>query len=489
MHGPGDIQGDPYRLDREQREFVIRAYEVDERGKRKVRRAALSRPKGRAKSELAAALSIAEALGPVRFAGFDSDGWAVGRPVKRPEIVCVATEEGQTANVYQPIYFMLTEGPLADTPQLDVGLTRTVLPDGGRILAGTGAASSKDGGRETFVVFDETHLMRGRELKEMVKVLRRNLAKRKRAEPWSLETTTAFRQGHDSIAEDSWRYAQAVREGRLADPGLLYDHREGFTDFEWEDDDALLVALAEAYGEAATWMDLDRVLGEIRDPDTDEADARRYFLNTPAEYEDTWLTLQQWEPLAADRTVPDGEPVVLGFDGSLRDDATALIGATLDGHLFTVAVWEAPPGVRNWEVDRHDVDLTVRATLERYDVRRMYCDPPHYQDYIASWQEAHPNVVVEWWTNRRTAMAAAVERLETAVRAGEVTHDGNKTLARHVGNCKVTELSEDRKLLRKDRPKSPDKIDAAVTAVLAWEARADELTSNRKRGPGKVWSY
>jgi hypothetical protein len=66
-HGPGDVQGQPIELDDEQTGFILRAYEVDDRGKRIVRRAVFSRPKGRAKSELAAMLACTEALGPVRF--------------------------------------------------------------------------------------------------------------------------------------------------------------------------------------------------------------------------------------------------------------------------------------------------------------------------------------------------------------------------------------------------------------------------------------
>ncbi len=492
VHGPGDIQGDPYFVDDEQLTFIVGAYTLDADGKRIVRRAGFSRAKGRAKSEMAAALSCAEALGPVRFSHWAKAGevswWGypyeegepVGKTITRPEIMLVATEMGQTANVYSAVYYMLTEGPLAGTPGLDVGLTRTVLPDGGRILASTGAAKSKDGGRQTFVCFDETHLMDGRELKEMVAVLRRNLAKRKAAEPWSLETTTAYRQGEDSVAEDSHRYFTAVEEGRVTDPGLLWDHREGPADFDWDDDDQLLAALSEAYGDAASWMDLDRLVAEVRDPSTDPYDAQRYYLNRPAEYESSWMSPETWGPLASDQPAPErGTAVVLGFDGSLRDDATALVGATLDGHIFVVRVWEAPHGARDWEVNREDVDATVRESLERWDVRRLYADPALWQDYLASWMALHPGVV-EWWTNRRKAMAEAIERFETAARASEMTHDGNLTLRRHVLAARRNETTVGT-LLRKDRPKSPHKIDAAIAAVLAWEARADEVATGIRR--------
>ena len=38
-HGPGDVQGQPVELDDEQTRFLLRAYEIDDQGRRVVRRA------------------------------------------------------------------------------------------------------------------------------------------------------------------------------------------------------------------------------------------------------------------------------------------------------------------------------------------------------------------------------------------------------------------------------------------------------------------
>ncbi len=54
VHGPGDVEGQPVELDDEFAAFIIRAYALDDDGRRKIRRAVMSRSKGRAKSELAA---------------------------------------------------------------------------------------------------------------------------------------------------------------------------------------------------------------------------------------------------------------------------------------------------------------------------------------------------------------------------------------------------------------------------------------------------
>src|SRR6266404_8386959 len=77
VHGPGDVQGQPIELYEEQVRFICKAYEINDRGQRIVRRAVYSRSKGRAKSEFAGMFVCAEALGPVRFLDFEGPN---GRP-------------------------------------------------------------------------------------------------------------------------------------------------------------------------------------------------------------------------------------------------------------------------------------------------------------------------------------------------------------------------------------------------------------------------
>jgi hypothetical protein len=74
VHGPGDVEGQPVDLDDEFAAFILRCYELNADGTRKVRRGTISRPKGRAKSELAAFIACFEALGPARFSHFAKRG-------------------------------------------------------------------------------------------------------------------------------------------------------------------------------------------------------------------------------------------------------------------------------------------------------------------------------------------------------------------------------------------------------------------------------
>ncbi len=65
---------------------------------------------------------------------------------------------------------------------------------------------------------------------------------------------------------------------------MLFDTREppGVDGLDMTDPALLRPALEFAYGESAAWVDLDRLVAEILDPDTDPADAKRYYLNTAA---------------------------------------------------------------------------------------------------------------------------------------------------------------------------------------------------------------
>jgi hypothetical protein len=195
------------------------------------------------------------------------------------------------------------------------------------------------------------------------------------------------------------------------------------------------------------------------------------------------------------------ERIVLGFDGSrsrhyATADATALVGCRVrDGFVFLLGCWEQPPGPvgRDWQVPAGDVDRLVRAVFATYDVCGFYCDPSRWESYVAKWEgdflhrltvKASAAYPCEWWpTDRR--MARASEQFHAAVIAGELRHDGHPTLARHVLNARRKPTSHGVSV-RKEHPASDKKIDAAVAAILAWDARLDALASKYTRPANRV---
>jgi hypothetical protein len=292
-HGPGDVQGKPVVLDDEMASFIVRAYELNPRtGRRKIDRAVLSRPKGRAKSEVAGFVATAEAFGPVRFDGWSSDGQPVGRPVTSPLIKCLATEESQAGNTFENAAFIVCDYGRDAHPDVFGGAsgvrqyqsaTAIYLPHGGEMRATTSGAASKDGGKETFVVPDETHLYVHPELRSMYATVARNCGKRKEAEPWMLQTTTAYKVGQGSVAES---VLTAWKNGKLPNAShWLVDHREAVGVVDLDNRRHTLEQLRYVYGPASGWMDLDRIYRTMLDPtecETPEV-AARYFLNLPSE--------------------------------------------------------------------------------------------------------------------------------------------------------------------------------------------------------------
>lgn len=485
-HGPGDVQGEALKLDDELLGFLVLAYAVDARsGRRLVNDATLSRPKGRAKSELAGALVCAEALGPVRFHGWArggevswwgyryAEGEPIGRPVRSPFIRCLATEETQTGNTYANVEVMLAEGAIAGAIEgLDVGKTRTILPGGGEIRVSTAGAASKDGGKETFAVADEVHLYVLPELQAMYSMVSRNLTKRKIAEPWMLKTTTMHREGEGSIGEASMAQAEAIAAGRSRNRGVLFDYRcaAELPDELWDDDRAHAAALAEGYGPAAGWMDLERIVDEIRKPQTTRQDALRYFHNRRGGGDDDVVEIAVWDALAElEHGLGDDDVVALGFDGSETSDRTALYAVRWpDWKVFELGVWERPAGAGlDWAVPRRDVNDAVAHAHRTYRVVRMLVDPPYWQTEVDTWIGEHGDHVRRFATASDSRMGPAVDRFRTMAREGALRHDGGRRLREALTNAAPVRNRHGFRLVKR---KDGHHIDEAVATILAVHA-------------------
>lgn len=494
VHGPGDLRGQPARLDDEKRALIYRFYEVFPRdhpneGRRRFRRCAVSLRKGSAKTEFAAWIAAVELHpdGPVRCIGWDSHGEPIGGPVTDPYIPMVAyTEEQSEELAYGALLCILSEGPLAD--DFDLGLQRIMRKGGdGKAVALASVPDSRDGARTTWQHFDETHRFVLPRLREAHRTMLANLPKRRLADPWSLETTTAPEPGQGSVAEHTMDYARMVDAGKLQDSRLFFFHREAGDQHDLATREGIRAAVLEASGPIAAWSDIDGIVEQWDDPTADRAYLERVWLNRLVRGSERAFDAERWKDLADPSLAepPKGATITLGFDGARVRDATALVGTeVVTGYQWLIGLWERPPRVAEWEVPVADVERTVDAAFERWDVWRMYADPPFWETKVGEWAGKYgEKVVILWWTNRQRPMAYALRGFANAILNGEVRHGGNADLARHVGNAvrrTLTLRDEDDKplwLIQKERPDSPLKIDAAMAAVLSWEARTDALAA------------
>ncbi len=504
VYGPGDLRGSPAILGDEQRMFIYRMYEVYPKGhrlegRRRFKRVCLSLRKGTAKTEFAAWIAAVELHpdGPVRCDGFDADGDPVGRSVTDPYIPMVAYTEDQTEELaYGALKAVLEESSLAD--DFDIGLERIMRKNGaGKAEALSSSPNANDGARTTFQHFDETHRFVLPRLKQAHKTMLANIPKRFIAVGWSLETTTAPEPGSGSIAEATMDYARAIDEGQDMSEGaveaaqLFFYHRQASEIHNLATAKGLRDAVMEASGPAAEWSDIESIIAMFGDPTSDRAYIRRVWLNQLVRSSDKAFDIERWKELEdSDFVVPDGELIVLGFDGSRSNDATALVATGVaSGYQWPVGVWERPYNITDWEVPSAEVDEAVAAAYERWDVWRMYCDPPYWEGWVSAWAGRYGDKrVIEWWTNRTNQMAYALKAFETAINTGEISHSGDATLTRHIGNAHkryLKRLDDEGKPLwwiQKERSDSPYKIDACMAAVLSWEARGDAVTAGATGG-------
>lgn len=481
----GDHQGEPFTLTDEMLRFLLWHYRVrldeddPEGGRFFYRRSQLVRPQKWGKGPFSSAVVCAECDpdAPVRFAGWDAQGEPVGRPWATPWVQIAALSEDQTANVWRALKPMIELGPLkADIP--DTGETRINLPGGGLVEPVTSSAGSRLGQRITFAVQDETHNWSPRNgMRKVADTQRRNLAGMGGR---SIETTNAWDPAENSVAEETHRSARKVPDVHVDYPKPL----EGSFGNKRERRRVMRAAYGDSW-----WIDLEAIEGEVAELITqgDMAQAERFFGNRIVSGSAAAFDVEQWRTLTADVDVPDGTLIVLGFDGARVDDATALVATTVDsGHQWPLGIWERPVNAPDgWEVSEAEVTEAVDAAFDRFDVWRLYADPPYWSDTVNGWAGTHGEKrVVRWWTNRSKAMCWAVRRYVEAQSNGALTHNGDGDLARHIAHARRRphpQIRDDKGHqmwdMAKDRPGSPDKIDAAMAGCLSWEARGDAVAA------------
>lgn len=539
-YGPGDLGGTMLHErppDEEYRSVLHRAYQVhplpenlakreaalrkwdrfdvtQKAGRRRFMRVALSVRKGTAKTEKAAWIAAGELHpdAPVRTIGWALEGGAyvpVGGPVAEPFIPMVAYTEEQTEELAYGALKYIIEHSEELSRDLEAFQAECIRRSGfGKAVALASSPNSNDGARTTFQHFDETHRMVLDRLKASHQTMMANLPKRYLADAWSLETTTTYAPGEGSVAEGTHEFAEMVAAGKIEEPSLFYFHRQASDVHKLRHEDGTLnpeglrAAVEEASGPAASWSNLDGIVSLAMDPQTDLSYWERVWLNRPVQADGQAFSTAKWAELAAAEPLWRPSPrstIVLGFDGSRTNDATALVATdVLTARQFVLGFWERPytsdgRPLAGWEVPTDEVDAAVEEAFGRWRVWRMYWDPPYWETYGAAWEgrfrrKGKP-LVFEWWTNRQRPMAYALRAYRSAIETAELSHDGHEGLARHIGNARkhtpspsfVDETGAPLWTIRKERQESPKKIDAAMAGCLSWEAYRDAVAAGMKR--------
>lgn len=465
VHGEGDVYGEPIVWEGWQRDILRRLYWHDEELRRVVRKALLVMPKGTAKSELIAAVLLAELCGPVAIAGTASNPEPARR--KSPNIPAAAASYEQADRLFYACSLMAGHEDSGIRHLLDIGATQIRLKDGpGRLFKVAAEAGTQDGGLPTAFGADEIHEWRKTAVRRVHLVIGNSLAKRSAG--LELNISTPDEADPDSLFGQMYASGVKVATGEVVDPSFLFIHYGAGPGHDLDDPEDLRTAIREAT--PAHWVDVESVARRYEIDRVPPHEFRRYNLAELVRPVAYWLPEGAFEALEVVPAPPDGTKVALGFDGSYSRDSTALWGCTLEGALFKLGVWETPKNApKDWIVPRSEVDAAVDEAFERYDVVELACDPHRWTSEIEAWAERYGDRVVDFNTATPARMAPACARFYAAVVSGEgISHDGDAVLARHLSNA-ITKRHRDGDLIVKDYKGSPRKIDAAVAAVLAYD--------------------
>ncbi|MCA2331627.1 hypothetical protein JF714_14365 [Mycobacterium avium] len=493
----------------EQMRFLLWWYAVDDNGRYIYREGILRRLKGWGKDPFAAALALAELCGPVAFSHFDPvTGEPVGKPRHAAWITVAAVSQDQTKNTFSLFPIMISK-QLKEEYGLLVNRFIIYSEAGGRIEAATSSPASVEGNRPTFVIENETQWWGagpGGEINDgqaMHDAIAGNLTKIPGAR--RLAICNAHIPGNDTVAEkdhDGW---QDILSGKAIDTGMLYDALEAPADTpiseipsEKEDPEGFAAGVAKLREGIVTargdsyWLPVDEILMSVLDIKNSITESRRKFLNQVNAHEDSWISPNEWNRLALTGDcfrLQKGERITLGFDGSKSNDWTALVACRVhDGCLFVIKTWNPEQGP-NGEIDREDVDATVRSCFKAYDVVAFRADVKEFEAYVDQWGRdfrkkiqvnATPGNPIAFDMRGQTKrFAFDCERFLDAVIEREVYHDGNPILKQHILNARRHPTTYDAIAIRKQSKDSGKKIDAAVCAVLAFGARQDFLMSKK----------
>jgi len=435
-----------------QKELLSHLYARDENGGYVHQTALIGMPRKNGKSALSSASIALYSL--------------IGEGVQGGEVIVAAAEKEQARIVFGEARRMVETSELADLVQ--VYKDSIYVPSTSSVLKVVSAeAYSKEGSNPHRLVLDEGHAMRDRKLFDVYSLAMGNRGKLAQL---VMITTAGVKQditGQDSIAYSLYQYGQKVATGEIDDPTFFMawweappeaDHRlvetwrmanPGFDDLVAESDFASAVRR------------------------TPESEFRTKRLNQWVSSLNAWLPTGKWEQLGAEINLDQDTPVIVGFDGSFNGDCTALTYCTIPTddtlpHIGLIRVWEKKPeDTDDWRVSTQEVEDEIIQFCQAYNVKEIACDPFRWQRTMEAMQDLGLPVV-EYNSSSPSRMVPACSKLYTAVTEGNLTHDNNPTLARHLSNAVIKTDRIGPRIVKEHRG-SPRKIDAAVAAVIAFD--------------------
>lgn len=456
----GEWVGRPFKLLDWERQLLLDMFEVVPCARhkklcRRYRTALVGVGKKQGKTELCAALCLYFLLAADESA---------------PYIVCAAAGDDQADLVFNAAKTMAEQSPtLRDVVQVwEKEIIAPEIPNA--VLRRVPASGGRLDGKNVFVsVCDELHEWMPGNQEKSHGMMRGGMAAR--AHPMNINITTAGLLDEEHLWERYFEYGRKVETGEIDNPTFFFRWWQAPDDCDYTDL-SLLPLANPSYGvtvQEAFYVD---ELGKRH-----ESEYRRYYLNQAVTAETLWLPGGAWDACAsadaellADRTTP----TFLGWDGSTKYDSTAVVAVQEVAGKWRVKawVWERPLNadgqpLREWEIPDEEVTNLIRELCrERHRVLGIAFDP--WGITALARQLAGEGLPMIDWPQTDMRMVPATQGAYEAITHGEIQHDGDPTLARHIRNAIAKQTSRGGQRLTKGKAWRPRKfIDAAIAFVMA----------------------
>lgn len=477
VYSNGRWTGQKFALLPWQKRLVFELFEVNDRGRRRYRRALIGLPRKAGKTELAAALALYLLL---------ADG------ERSAQIYCAAASEEQADMVFDAARRMceLEGSPLGALVEVGASRLTSKADPYSFIQRLSSKGRTKHGLNIHGVILDELHAWGAGEGEELWAAL--NTGSAAREQPMQIAITTAGLDLEESRCGQMYLLGRAIERGEQDGGGFFFRWWQAPEGMDYRDPEYPRLA-SPSYGHTVDE-------GFYRDElaSVPESVFRRLYGNEWVDYGDSpWVTREQiracrlpWFPLEA------GRATWAGIDLSETRDSTAVdwaqwfdddrrpCGHTGEPCLYIhVRTWEQrrlPDGRvdEEWEVPQAEVKAHIRQLATDYNVATSVFDPWHSklmrQDLEAEGLtcEEIPQTGI-----RRSGASAGLYDLIIQRRL----HYCDETFERHVLNSTIRETGADGGyyLAKRRKGKVMDAAMAAVNVVYG--------TQNVESGPNTSW--
>ncbi|GAA4111190.1 terminase large subunit [Aminobacter aganoensis] len=457
-------------------------------GRRIVETAFWMVPRGNRKTSLAAALALLHTIGPEK--------------VPAGQVIFAASDREQAglgfkeaANIVRMDKRLVAATRIYDAHNSAKKIT--FKAQGVELQAISSDGAAQHGKTPAFVLVDEIHVWKGRDLWEALKS-----GMVKTSGTLLVIATTAGR-GSENIGFDQYEYARRVARGEIDNPAYLPIIFEAANDNDWQDE-ALWHRVNPGLAHGFPNLDALRTAAkEAEHRPADRAAFKQFNLNIwQAHSRDPLFDMATYDAgkMSLDLADMEALPCFIGVDMSVNGDLTSVVAAWRhDDDRIIVHPWFFVPGddlkgraerdgvpYEQWRddglitvidgpvIEPTEVEQHIRELCASFDVREIAFDP-----HLArmTMQRLHDDGLpaVEMRQGPLT-MGPAIGTLERVVNGKALRHGGHPVLRHHFDS--VVASRNDTGLVRMHKGKKTDRIDGAVAAVMA-VARA-AANDNRK---------